>query len=201
MYDITEAYMKYKDQHLKNFKENYESKFKDYRDIEEEEMNNYINKKLGEFPIHILLQELSLNDFLWDFDAVSLYPSAMSDPKSIYPQIESGYSYTPDMNDELVEKFINQTFTQGSAFLKIKHFNPKNLIVQHLPTKEWVKKMEINGMHNDCIVDVLTSVDVRKIIKNGGKVIEIYEGVIYRENFKVSPFRKVIDKLFELRQT
>ena len=31
-------------------------------------------------------------------------------------------------------------------------------------------------------------------------MIEIHEGVIYRENFKVSPFRKVIDKLFELRQ-
>ena len=31
-------------------------------------------------------------------------------------------------------------------------------------------------------------------------MIQIYEGVIYRENFKVSPFKKVIDKLFELRQ-
>ena len=39
------------------------------------------------------------------------------------------------MNDELVEKFINQTFTQGSAILKIKYYNPKNLIVQHLPVK------------------------------------------------------------------
>ena len=31
-------------------------------------------------------------------------------------------------------------------------------------------------------------------------MIEIYEGVIYRENFKVSPFRKVIEKVFALRQ-
>ena len=30
--------------------------------------------------------------------------------------------------------------------------------------------------------------------------LEIYEGVIYRENFEVSPFSKVIDKLFALRQ-
>ena len=37
-------------------------------------------------------------------------------------------------------------------------------------------------------------------MKIGGKVIEIYEGVIYRENFGVSPFNKVIDRLFELRQ-
>ena len=34
----------------------------------------------------------------------------------------------------------------------------------------------------------------------GGKVVEIYEGVIYRENFKVIPFRKVIDEFFALRQ-
>ena len=31
-------------------------------------------------------------------------------------------------------------------------------------------------------------------------MIEIYEGVIYRGNFKMSPFRKVIEKLFALRQ-
>ena len=31
-------------------------------------------------------------------------------------------------------------------------------------------------------------------------MVEIYEGVIYRENFKVSPFRKVIEKLFAVRQ-
>ena len=31
-------------------------------------------------------------------------------------------------------------------------------------------------------------------------MIEIYEGVIYRGNFKISPFKKVIEKLFTLRQ-
>ena len=31
-------------------------------------------------------------------------------------------------------------------------------------------------------------------------MIEIYEGVLYRENFKISPFRKVIEQLFSLRQ-
>ena len=141
-------------------------------------MNDYINKKLGEFPIHKLIQELSLNDLLWDFDAVTLYPSAMSDSKSIYPGIETGYAYTPDMNNALVEKFKNQTFTQGSAILKIKQYNPKSLIVQHLPITEQVKKMENNRMRNDYIVDVLTSVDTQETVKIGGKLIEIYEGVI-----------------------
>ena len=137
---------------------------------------------------------------LWDFDAVSLYPSAMWDPKSIYPKIERGYAYEKHMNGDLVEKFNNQTFTQGSAILKIKYYNPKDLIVQHLPVKEKEKKIEINRMRNGYITQVLTSVDIQENIKIGGKVIEIYEGVIYRENYRVSPFMKVIDKLFELRQ-
>ena len=124
------------------------------------------------------------------------------------------------MNDELVEKFNSQTFNQGSAILKVKYYNPKKLIIQHLPVKEKIDKreidhlrndehlpvnervgkMEFNRMRNGYIIDTLTSVDIQEIVKIGGKVVEIYEGVIYRENFKVSPFRKVIDILFDLRQ-
>ena len=55
-------------------------------------------------------------------------------------------------------------------------------------------------MRNGYIVDYLTSVEIQEIVKIGGRVIQIFEGVFYRENFKVSPFRKVIDKLFALRQ-
>ena len=55
-------------------------------------------------------------------------------------------------------------------------------------------------MTNGYIIDTLTSVGIFDIIKIGGKVNEIYEGVNYHENFKISPFRKVIEKLFVLRQ-
>ena len=104
------------------------------------------------------------------------------------------------MNNDLLEKFNNQTFTQESAILKIKYYNPKDLIVQHLHVNERENKSENNRMRNGYIVDVLTSVDREEIVKIGAKVREIYEGVIDREVFKVSPFQKVIDKLFELRQ-
>ena len=106
----------------------------------------------------------------------------------IYPRIENGYSYTKDMNDELVENFNTGNFTQGSAILKIKYYNPKNLIVQRLPVKEREKKIEINRMRNGYIIDTLTSVDIQEIVKIGGKVIEIYEGVIYKENSKSKSF-------------
>ena len=108
----------------------------------------------------------------------------MSDEKSIYPRIETGHAYTKDMNDELVKKPNNQIFTQGSAVLKIKYYNPKNLIVQHLPTKERGKKMEINSKRNGYVVDTLISVDIQENVKIGGKVIEIFESVIYRENLQ-----------------
>ena len=135
-----------------------------------------------------------------DFDAASLYPSAMWDENSVYPKIETGFAFKPHMNIVYVEAFNNQTFNQDgdeSAILRIKYNNPRNLIFQHLPVKEKVKNVEVIRMRNGYIIDTLTSVDICEIINFGGKVIESYEGVIYRENFKISPFRKIIEKLFD----
>ena len=69
-----------------------------------------------------------------------------------------------------------------------------------MPVEEKVKKIEINRLRNGYIIDTLTSVDNCETVEMGGKVIENYEGVNYRENFKISPFRKVIEKMFALRQ-
>ena len=127
----------------------------------------------------------------------------MYDCESVYPKIETGFAFKPHMNKTYVEAFNNQTFNEDgdeSSILTIKYYNPPDLIFQHLPVKEKVKKIEVNRMRNGYIIDTLTSVDICEIVKIGGKVIEIYEGVIYREKFKVSPFRKVIEKLFALRQ-
>ena len=84
--------------------------------------------------------------------------------------------------------------------MKINYYNQPNLFVQHLPVKEKVNKIELNGMRNGYIIDTLTSVDIQKFVKIGGKVIEIYEDVIYRENFKGFSVRNVIDESFALRQ-
>ena len=55
-------------------------------------------------------------------------------------------------------------------------------------------------MRNCYSLDTITTIDVCEILKMGGNVIEIYEGVFYRENSKVSPFRKVTQKMFSLGQ-
>ena len=43
-------------------------------------------------------------------------------------------------------------------------------------------------------------IGICEFFKIGGKVIQIYAGVISREIFKILPFKKVIEKLFALRQ-
>ena len=65
-----------------------------------------------------------------------MYPSAMWDENSFYPRIETGYAFTKDMNEKLVEKINNQTFNQGSAILIKKYYNPPKVIVQHIPKKK-----------------------------------------------------------------
>ena len=94
-------------------------------------------------PIHKALSKLDSNKTQIDFDATSLYPSAMWDEKSVYPKIESGFAFTPHMNDVYVEAFNNQTFNEDgdeSAILTIKYYNPPNLIFQHLQLKKNFKK-------------------------------------------------------------
>ena len=77
-----------------------------FRHENEDDKEKYINEKLGELKLHKLITQIELIHLLWDFDAVSLYPSAMWDENSIYPRIETGNTFTRDKNDELVEKFI-----------------------------------------------------------------------------------------------
>ena len=55
-------------------------------------------------------------------------------------------------------------------------------------------------MRNSYIIDTLTSVDNLEIVKMVGKLFRSYEGVIYREGFKISPFRKVIEKWFKFKR-
>ena len=148
VYDTIEAYMEYKNKYFKIFEKEYEDQFDDFRDEDVEEKEKYINEKLSELRIHKIIKRIELIHLFWDFDAVRLSPSTMLDENSIYPRIETGYAYTRDMNDEIVNKFNNRTFNEGSAILKIKYYNPKNLIVQHLLIKEKVNKTEIIRMRN-----------------------------------------------------
>ena len=100
-----------------------------------------INEKLSKFPIHQLIKQIKTDELLWDFDGNSLYPSAMWDENSIYPRIETGYVFTPDMNKNFFEKFNIGKFTQGSSILKTKHYNPKK---NNCSTSSYYRKRKEN---------------------------------------------------------
>ena len=131
--------------------------------------------------IHKKRQKLNFIDVILHLDATSLYPSALWDEKPVYPKTEIRFAFKPHMINVFVEVFIFQSFNQDgneSATLKLKNFNPPNLIVQHFSVEGKVKNIEVNRMRNGYIIDTLTSVEICEIVKMGGEVVEIYEGVI-----------------------
>ena len=136
--DILEKYFEFLHKYEKQYAKEFDSNYDDYRDIDQKEKEKYVNKKPNIVPIHKKLSKLVSNKTQTDFDATSLYPSAMWDENSVYPKIETGFAFKPYMNDVYVEAFNNQTFNEDgdeSAILTIKYYNPPNLIFQNLPIK------------------------------------------------------------------
>ena len=73
-------------------------------------------------PIHKELSKLDSNKSQMNYDANSLYPSALWDGISVYPKTETGFAFKPHMNDVYVEAFNNQSFNKDggeSAILTI----------------------------------------------------------------------------------
>ena len=141
--EIFVKYFEFLNKYEKQYAKEFDSKYNDYRDIDQKEKEKYVNKKLNMLPIHKKLSKLDSNKTQMDFDATSLYPSAMWDEKSVYPKIETGFAFKPHMNDVYVEAFNNQIFNEDgneSAVLTIKYHNPSDLIFQHLQLKKKLKK-------------------------------------------------------------
>ena len=135
---ILDKYVECTNKHRKILEDEDDSQYKDYKDIDQEERTKYINKTFSKLPIHEHLQKLNFN-VMMEFDASSLYPSAMWDKISVYSKIETGFAFKPHMNNVYLQAFNNQTFNQDgdeSAILRIKYYNPPNVIFQHLPVKE-----------------------------------------------------------------
>ena len=83
--EILDKYFEYTNKQRKIIEGEYDSQFKNYRDNDEDEKIEHINKELNKLPIHKKKQKLNPNDVMMDFDAMSLYPNAMWDEDSVYP--------------------------------------------------------------------------------------------------------------------
>ena len=102
-------------------------------------------------------------------------------------------------NYENVDNFNTQTFKSGGATFKALFYVPSDLIFQHSPVKGRTKKTETNRMRNADFIDTSTIVDTQEIVKVGGKVSKVYEGVFNKENFETSPLRTIIKTIFNSR--
>ena len=60
-----------------------------------------------------------------DFDATSLYPSAVWDEKSVYLKKEMVYLFEANFVDQFVKKPNTQSLKKSGAFLKRMYFNPQ----------------------------------------------------------------------------
>ena len=110
--EILEKYFKFLNKCEKQYAKEFDSKYDDYRDIDKKEKEKYVNKKLNMLSIHKELSKLNSNKTQMDFDATSLYPSALWDEKSVYHKIETGFVFKPVMNDVYVEAFNNNHLTK-----------------------------------------------------------------------------------------
>ena len=61
--------MKYENDRLESLQKEYESKFYDSIDIDQQATEIHMNEKLSQLPIHQFLKRIHLIDLLWEFDA------------------------------------------------------------------------------------------------------------------------------------
>ncbi|ESO97224.1 hypothetical protein LOTGIDRAFT_174507 [Lottia gigantea] len=119
---------------------------------------------------------------LMAFDANGLYASAMSDLDSEYPRAETGRMFLPKEEKEFVKLFNKQKFRPRTAILTVWFDCPKNMFFQPIPAK-----------------DKITFTNKEEIVKAGGRIIRILDGIVYEENFKTPPYRDYILILRDLR--
>ncbi|ESP03485.1 hypothetical protein LOTGIDRAFT_171422 [Lottia gigantea] len=150
--------------------------------------------------VHSRLKKIKCTK-LMAFDANDLYASAMLDLDSEYLRAESGRPFRQEENKEFVKLFNEQKFRPRTAILKVMFFQPipakdKISFTSRIGKKEIGTKIRFK---NGFCHDVLTSVDIQEIVKAGGRIIKILDGIVYEENFKTPPYRDYILILRDLR--
>ena len=70
--EIIDKYIEFTNKHRTIIKDEYDSQFDEYRDINQERKEKYVNDKLSKLLVHEKLQKLYLIDVMTDLDATSL---------------------------------------------------------------------------------------------------------------------------------
>ena len=87
--DFLEKYFEFLNKNEKQYAKEINSKYDDCRDIDQKDKTDCINKKFTMLQFHKELSKKDSRKTQMDFDAMSLYPSAMWDENSVYPKLET----------------------------------------------------------------------------------------------------------------
>ena len=107
--EILEKYFDFLNKFEKKNAEKFDSKYDDYRDIDQKEKTDFFNKKLNMLSIHKELSKIYSNNTQMDYDATSLSPSAMWDR----PMCHRLFFRRVTQNKDYIENFcddINNPF-------------------------------------------------------------------------------------------
>ena len=205
--NLIHEYLKYINSERNKFKLEFENGEKDYRTINMKELDDFLEKELGELKISKELQKINKDDLLVSYDFNSLYSSDQIDINRSWPKIETSYPFKKFMSDAVCTLFNSGRWNElnRSAFLTVKYHNPENLVFQHLPVKERIENPyknnrleEITRLRKGIIIDTLTSVDIVEIVKCGGVILEIYEG-FFCNNLEFNRYPECVTDMFKKR--
>ena len=120
--NIADKYLKKIITKRDEFKLEFEKSEKDYRK-KKKELDNFLEKKLGEVENSRELQKLIKDDLFVSFDLNSLYPSAQIDINITWPKLETAYPFKKDMSDAVSSLFKNGKWNELNrcAFLTVKY--------------------------------------------------------------------------------
>ena len=176
--------------------------------MNKKELDNFLDKKLGELEISKELQNINKVDLLVSYDFNSFYPSAQLDINSIWPKIEKTCPFEKYVSVVVCSLFNSRRWNDINvcAFLTVKYHNPKNLVFQHLPTNgnfknpyKNIRLEEINRMRIVVILDSLTSVDIVEIVTCGGVILDVLEG-FFCHTLEYIPYTEFATDMSEKRE-
>ncbi|ESP02073.1 hypothetical protein LOTGIDRAFT_157219 [Lottia gigantea] len=143
-----------------------------------------------------------------DFDANGLYASVVSDLDKEYPKAENPRAFQPEEEKKFVRLFNEQKFRLKTAIFKVWFEYPKLMFFQPVPSKDKITVTNKEGkketgtkirFRNGFCYNVLTSAGIQEIVKAGGRIIRILDGIVYEKNLDRPPYGEYVLKLRDLR--